>query len=416
MTLYSLTFVLAFLPLSAAFYRVLPQKLRVSALCAVNLLFYFFACGNSFFILPLLSAAVYFISMFNGKAYVLCLALLVPLRLCGIYEIGISFFILRAAAYAFDGVREKNFFKVFAFLMFFPAVHAGPIARYNDFCVGFSKRADDRDTAQGIIRFLGGGVKKLFLADSLYALFSSMHSGATSLSATLALFAYALYIYFDFSGCADMAIGAAKVFGFALPENFDMPYMSRSVCEFFRRWHMSFANLLRDLIYIPLGGNRHGKARTLFSMFAVWILSALWHGFALPFLLWGIFLFSVCAAEKNILPKRFKIGRLCTTAVVLLSWVLFFSPTVKDAYMFYARLFCLDNILLYTRADVYYLLHNAPLMLVGMFFATPIPQRLFDALCKRMSGALYITAIPLALIMLSCILASGHIPFLYASF
>lgn len=416
MTLYSLSFIAAFLPFSAAAYRAVPKKLRAAALSVISLVFYLLASGKHFYLLPLLCVAVHGLSRLGKKGFYVCLLMLAVLRLLGISEIGISFFILRAAAYIYDGKREKNFFKLFAFLMFFPCVHAGPIARYGDFSDGFERPFDYSKAARGICLFLYGAFKKLFFADALYTAFDLFWAGGTSLSAALALFAYAMYIYFDFSGCSDMAIGIAAVFGFDIPKNFDFPYMSRSVGEFFRRWHMSLGRWLFDYVYVPLGGSKNGKARMILSQAAVWLVSALWHGSTLSYLIWGAYFFVICTAEKLILPKGFKIGRLCTFVLVLFGWVLFFSKTPADALLFFRRLFCLDNTLLYCRADIYNAIHNVPFFLLSALFAAPLPRKAFSFLYRRAKTIVYFAALPMFLLILSCLAAGGHIPFLYATF
>ena len=416
MTLYSIVFLTAFLPLGAAAYRVTPQKLRAAVLSLLSLAFYMLAAGRYFFLLPLLSLAVYGLSFIGKKGFYICLGLFVPLRLFGIYDVGISFFILRAASYIYDGKCEKNFFKVFSYLMFFPCVHAGPIARYQGFEKGYHRTADFTMMSRGICLVLYGAFKKLFFADALYTAFDMFHLGGTTLSAALALFAYAMYIYFDFSGCSDMAVGVAAVLGFDLPKNFDFPYMSRSVSEFFRRWHITLGHWLFDYVYLPLGGSKNGKARMIFAQLAVWIFSALWHGVTLSYLLWGVYFFVICTLEKLVLPKNFKIGRLCTFTLVLFGWVIFFSKTPADAVSFFGRLFCLGDTLLYCRADLYNSIRYAPFLLLAALFATPLPRMALTKLYEHARALLYLAAAPLVLIVLSCIAGGGHIPFLYASF
>ncbi|MBQ8837370.1 MAG: MBOAT family protein [Clostridia bacterium] len=416
MTLYSPVFILAFLPTSAVIYRTVPKNFRPQALAAMSLAFYILAAGEHFYLLPILAILVYLLSFAGKKGFFVCLFMFVPLRLFGISALGVSFFILRAAAYIYDGKRERNFFKVFAHLLFFPCVHAGPLASYKDFESGLSRYADFAQMSRGICMALYGAFKKLFFADALYVTFDKFFVGGTSLSAFLALIAYALYIYFDFSGCSDMAVGIASVLGFDLPKNFDFPYMSRSVSEFFRRWHITLGRWLFKYIYIPLGGSKKGSVRAVLSLGAVWLASALWHGTRLSYLVWGMYFFVIAIAEKLILPKGFKIGRLCTFCLVLFGWVFFFSDTPAAAFAFFTRLFCLGETLLYCRADIYNAIRNVPFILLAALFATPLPRRLLNMLYSRARVALYILALPLFCLILSCLVSSGHIPFLYASF
>ncbi len=412
MTLYSLTFIFAFFPLSAFAYRTVRGAARQALLAALCLAFYILVAKEHFYILPILAVIVYFISFLGKAGAYICIAMLFLLRAVGIYEVGISFFILRAAAYIYDGVREKNILKVFSYLVFFPCVHAGPLMRYSDFARGFESTPDYAHGSRGICLFLYGAFKKLFFADGLYLIFSSAHSGTTAISALSALFSYAMYVYFDFCGCSDMARGIGYVFGFDVPKNFDFPYMSRTVSEFFRRWHITLGRWLRDYIYIPLGGSKRGKLRTVFSLLAVWLFSSLWHGTSLSYLVWGMYFFIICLLEKLILPENFKFGMPCTFLLVLFGWVFFFSDTPLSAVAFFTRLFCLGDTLMYSRADIYNLLHNAPFMLVCALFATPLPHRMLS----RMGSAVYIAAAPLFLFVISCLAAGSHMPFLYAAF
>ena len=179
---------------------------------------------------------------------------------------------------------------------------------------------------------------------------------------------------------------------------------------------MSLGRWLFDYVYIPLAGSKNGKARTLVSLLAVWLVSALWHGSTYSYLIWGAYFFIICAAEKLILPKGFKIGRFCTFTLVLFGWVLFFSKTPSDALSFFTRLFSLGDTLLYCRADIYNVLRYTPFLLLSAFFASPLPRAFAADLYRRARPLAYFAALPLFLLILSCILAGEHIPFLYASF
>jgi len=414
LTLYSPFFLMLFLPASAAIYNVIPKRVKTAVLCVFNILFCAFAAGRYFFVLPLLAVAAYLLS-FAGKggAYV-CMALLPLLRFCGVNAFGVSFFILRAAGYIYDGKCEKSFFKVFAFLTFFPCVAAGPLAKYADIEKGFDSTADYAKISRGILLVLSGALKKLFFADALFAAFDIFFSGATSLSAVFALVSYSLYIYFDFSGCSDMARGIAWMLGFEVPKNFDFPYMSKSISEFFRRWHITLGRWLFEYVYLPLGGKRHGKVRMVVSLFFVWLISALWHGFCSSYLVWGAYFFLISLLEKMFFKTG--IGRLGTVLLVLFGWVFFFSKTPMDAAAFFCRLFSLGDTLLYSRADIYNSLRHAPFLLLAAVCATPLLHRALCAVYQKVRIAVYICA-PLAFVLvLSCLAIGGHKPFLYATF
>ena len=414
LTLYSPLFLLSFLPVSATVYNRLPKRAKTVALCVLNVLFYAFAAGKYFIVLPLLALVVYPLSFIGKKGAYICLALLPVLRILGVGALGTSFFILRAAGYIYDGNREKNFLKVFAFLTFFPCVHAGPLAKYSDAQKDFERDRDYSRVSRGILLVLAGALKKLFFADALFASFEQFFAGATSLSALLALLSYSLYIYFDFSGCSDMARGVALMFGFGIPKNFDFPYMSKSVGEFFRRWHITLGRWLFDYVYLPLGGSRHGKTRTAGSLFAVWLASALWHGFTSAYLAWGVYFFLICTFEKLILKKS--IGRLSTLLLVLFGWVFFFSENVSQAAAFFCRLFALGDTLLYCRGDIYNCLRSAPFMLLAAACATPLFHNIFCAAYQKARFAVYVCAPIAVVLILSCLALGGHKPFLYATF
>ncbi len=416
MTLYSPFFLFAFLPFSAAVYNALPTALRKTAMCIINLAFYAFAAGRFFYVLPCLTLVSYVLSFLGKKAFFIILALLPVMRMCGICTVGVSFFILRAAAYFYDDYHEKNLLSFFAFLMFFPLVHAGPLASYDTFRGGFERGTDYRRISRGICLTLSGAAKKLFFADSLYQSFDLFFGGTTSLSALFALFSYALYIYFDFSGCSDMARGIAAMFGFDIPLNFDFPYMSKSVSEFFRRWHMTLGRWLFKYVYLPLGGSKNGKGRMVLSLLATWLVSALWHGSTFSYLLWGVYFFLICTAEKLIFDGKKGFGRATTIMLVLFGWVLFFSKTPADAYSFFYRLFSLGNTLLYCRGDIYNCLRQMPFLLVSLVCATPLLHRAACMLYQRMRPVAYIAALPVLALVLSCLAAGGHMPFLYATF
>lgn len=414
MTLYSPFFLFAFLPISAAVYNALPRTAKTAALSVISLAFYIFAAGRYFFVLPILSFAAYALSFVGKKGFYICLALLPALRLCGVCTAGVSFFILRASAYIYDGHREKNFLKVFTFLMFFPCLHSGPLARYGAMQSSFEKSVDYSRISRGILLTLLGALKKLFFADSLFAAFDIFVNGTTSLSALFALVSYALYIYFDFSGCSDMARGIALMFGFDIPKNFDFPYMSKSVGEFFRRWHITLGRWLFDYVYLPLGGSKRGKMRTVVSLLCVWTVSALWHGFTFSYLVWGVYFFLICTVEKLLLKKG--TGHFTTLLLVLFGWVIFFSKTPADALAFFSRLFALGNTLLYSRADMYNCLRYAPFILLSALCATPLLHGALCALYKKARSLIYLAAPIAFLLVLSCLAVGGHMPFLYASF
>ena len=253
-----------------------------------------------------------------------------------VLPIGISFYTFQAMSYTIDVYRRevkanKNPFNVLLYVSMFPQLVAGPIVRYKTVAEEIEKRKVTLDDfTLGLERFIFGLAKKLIIANTTGKLADNIFEAevlATPL-AWLGAISYALQIYFDFSAYSDMAIGLGKMFGFNFEENFNYPYISKSVTEFWRRWHISLSTWFRDYVYIPLGGNRKGIKRQIFNLFIVWSLTGIWHGAATNFLLWGLYYFIFLVLEKFVLKKFLDklpkwIGHVYTLFVVLIGWVLF---------------------------------------------------------------------------------------------
>ena len=258
--------------------------------------------------------------------------------------IGISFFTFQAMSYVIDiyredVMREKNYFNVLLYISFFPQLIAGPIVKYHDIDQQIRERRQTfRESAYGLRRFFVGLAKKVLLADQFAlvcdALYSSPIEDLNILSAWLAAFAYMLQIYFDFSGYSDMAIGLGHIFGFTFKENFNYPYKSKSIKEFWRRWHISLSTWFLEYVYIPLGGNRKGRLRTCLNKVTVFFLCGLWHGASWTFVVWGLYHGLFLLIEEYIpairkLPSFF--GHLYAMLVVIFGWVLFRAETFSQA-------------------------------------------------------------------------------------
>jgi len=253
-----------------------------------------------------------------------------------VLPIGISFYTFQAMSYVIDVYRReakanKNPFNVLLYVSMFPQLVAGPIVRYKTVAEEIQKRKVTLDEfTLGLERFIFGLAKKLVIANNTGKLADVIFEAevlATPL-AWLGAIAYALQIYFDFSAYSDMAIGLGKMFGFNFEENFNYPYISKSVTEFWRRWHISLSTWFRDYVYIPLGGNRKGVKRQILNLFIVWSLTGIWHGAAMNFLLWGLYYFVFLILEKFVLKKVLDklpkwVGHVYTLVVVLIGWVLF---------------------------------------------------------------------------------------------
>ncbi|SFM43247.1 MBOAT family O-acyltransferase [Marinobacter pelagius] len=276
-----------------------------------------------------------------------------PLELAHIIlPIGISFYIFQAISYVVDVYRgdtepTRRFVDFAAFIALFPQLIAGPVLRYKDLADQFAYRTHTLEKfGEGAIRFMQGFIKKVFIADSIAPLADSAFalSDPSTADAWLGILAYTAQLYFDFSGYSDMAIGLGLMMGFRFVENFNQPYISQSITEFWRRWHISLSSWLRDYLYIPLGGNRGGVVSTYRNLLLTMLLGGLWHGANWTFLLWGAWHGGLLAIERALgvsgAPRSFRISRwLMTFLFVMVGWVTFRASTIGSAFEFYSAMF-----------------------------------------------------------------------------
>lgn len=264
--------------------------------------------------------------------------------------IGISFYTFQLMSYLFDVYRQraqvqKNPFYLGLYTACFPQLIAGPIVRYEKIAASITDRRETfDDVVTGMKRFIYGLGKKVLLSNYVAQIADSMFVRAGSLPAVMAwlgAISYTFQIYFDFSGYSDMAIGLGRMFGFHFDENFDYPYLSKSVTEFWRRWHISLGTWFRDYVYIPLGGNRVKRARHIFNLLFVWLLTGLWHGANWTFLAWGLMYFAFLLLEKvtGLAEKPRIFSRVYTMLVVIFAWVIFRSDSIHDAALFIGNMF-----------------------------------------------------------------------------
>ena len=272
-----------------------------------------------------------------------------------VLPIGISFFTFQAMSYVIDVYQEKvacqkNFLLLALYISLFPQLIAGPIVKYQEIEHQLQYRQESVDSfANGIKRFLYGLAKKVIVANACgkvaEAVFGSEISALGTGVAWLGLLCYTIQIYFDFSGYSDMAIGLGKMFGFNFNENFNYPYTSLSITEFWRRWHISLSSWFKEYVYIPLGGNRKGKWRTLLNLFIVFLLTGIWHGANYTFILWGVFYGIIIVLERLFFKKWLDknpvkpLNWLYTILVVMLLWVFFRASDVEFAFAFIGKLF-----------------------------------------------------------------------------
>ena len=345
--------------------------------------------------------------------------------------IGISFYTFQILSYVVDVRRgdasaQKNPIDLAAYIAMFPQLIAGPIVRYTDVAAQLRTRTHTRaGTAAGTQRFVLGLAKKILIANVLGQLVQQFQTAQDpdTLFHWLYAVGFMLQIYFDFSAYSDMAIGLGAIFGFTFPENFNYPYCSASITEFWRRWHISLGSWFRDYVYIPLGGSRVGKWKLLRNLLLVWAATGLWHGAAWNFVLWGLFYAVLLIAEKfALLPKLQKhpaIGRVYTLLFVLLGFVLFDAPSLSAAASRIAGLFGGAGAGV---ESLYYLRSYAVVLLLAVLGATPLPKRLLARLRKnRVCGVLLDVLEPIVLVALLALCTAYLIdgsfnPFLYFRF
>jgi len=316
--------------------------------------------------------------------------------------IGISFYTFQAMSYVIDVYRgevraEKNPLRTALYVILFPQLIAGPIVRYRDIAADMADRAVTVDRfAEGIRRFLIGLAKKVLLANSLAtaadAIFEIPDGGVTFAVAWLGILCYSLQLYFDFSGYSDMAIGLGAMFGFSFFENFNYPYISRSITEFWRRWHLSLSTWFRDYLYVPLGGNRRGPVRTYFNLLTVFLLCGLWHGASWSFVLWGAFHGALLIAERaglaRVLEHRSPVVRHAYTLVALsFGWVLFRAESPTHAWSYWKAMAGFgpwsadDGVLVFLSSGL------AIALALAVITATPAWERLGEKLRRFTEGS-----------------------------
>lgn len=353
--------------------------------------------------------------------------------------IGISFFTFQAMSYVFDVYRgkgsvQKNPFDVALYIAFFPQLIAGPIVRYETVAreIGCRKETLD-DFAKGIRRFILGLSKKVILSNS-FAILADKAFGCTDFSqlpvllAWLGAVAYTLQIYYDFGGYSDMAIGLGLMFGFHFDENFNYPYISKSVSEFWRRWHISLGSWFRDYVYFPLGGSRvSSKGRLVLNLFVVWFLTGVWHGAAWNFIVWGVMYFALISFEKlSGYPSKFHhtSSKLAYQAFAMLmvvcGWVLFRANGMWNTLGYLGSMFGLTNNTLSSPLSIFLLRDSTAILLLGVIGSTPLFSRAY-ALVKNRFGICVDCGAGLLLggILILCIayaVNTAYDPFIYFNF
>ena len=343
--------------------------------------------------------------------------------------IGISFYTFQTMSYTIDVYRgdarvQKNIVHFGTFVTLFPQLIAGPIIKYKDLDEQLGSRTHCVDRfASGVRRFVVGLSKKLLLANNLGQLWDVFKATTpdelTFLGAWLGIIAFAFQIYFDFSGYSDMAIGLGRMFGFEFMENFNYPYISKSITEFWRRWHISLSTWFREYLYIPLGGNRCSKGRWLLNLLIVWAATGIWHGASWNYLFWGLYFFCLLILEKILLGKWLKrlpaaVQHLYVILLILVSWAIFALEDLSHLGGYLQVMFGLKVAPLMNGQTLYYLRNFLPVLLVAAVGSTPIPSKLWS---RVNSHAVQILVLLLGMIFCTAyVVASTYNPFLYFRF
>lgn len=349
--------------------------------------------------------------------------------------VGISFYTFQTMSYTIDVYLgnvpvQKNIISFGTFVTMFPQLVAGPIVKYGD----IQKQLDNRRESlgmfgEGVEVFISGLAKKVLLANNIGILWSQIKAmpmqELSVVSAWIGIIAFTFQIYFDFSGYSDMAIGLGKMFGFDLMKNFDYPYTSKSVTEFWRRWHISLGSWFREYVYIPLGGNRCKISKQLRNLFVVWFLTGFWHGANWNFILWGLYYGTILTIEKFLLKDWLKkipgfFTHLYTMVIVIIGWVFFECESITQGMKFIKVMFGLGGNAFVDRASVYYIYTNILLFVVLIICSTPILKRAISRIRERMkmAGSMIVPVMYFILIFLSTayLVNESYNPFLYFRF
>ena len=342
-----------------------------------------------------------------------------------VLPIGISFFTFQAMSYVIDVYRQdgevqKNPLNVMLYISFFPQLIAGPIVRYQTRADQIKFRTENIEKfTDGIYRFMLGFFKKVFIANNVALVADDIFSRSeiSVSTAWIGAVAYTLQIFFDFSGYSEMAIGLGKIFGFEFLENFDYPYISKSVTEFWRRWHISLGTWFRDYVYFPLGGSRVSKPRLVFNLFIVWFLTGLWHGANWTYIFWGIFFFVLLSVEKitGIAKKPNFFGHVYTMLFVIIGWVLFRAENIADAWRYLKTMFGFNHASVFDLQAVSYLQNYGLYILVGIAFCFPIIS-LLKRKINISRNLLFVLAFILFVLSVSFTIKGSYNHFIYFNF
>lgn len=457
-------FLFMFLPLTLAVYYAVPFAFKNTVLFLTGLLFY--AWGEPVYVLiMLLSTAIdycagrlmdRFDSNKNIRKDTLLVSVVMNLSLLGIFKygsffigsvngifgsaipdpglplpIGISFFTFQSMSYTIDLYRrnikvQKNFIDFAAFVTMFPQIVAGPIVRYEDVSAQLAcRRIDLSSMSDGITRFVCGMCKKVLIANSIGALWTDVkaqdYASMPAATAWLGIAAFTLQIYFDFSGYSDMAIGLGKMLGFDFPENFRYPYNSKSIAEFWRRWHITLGDWFKSYVYFPLGGSRGSTAATIRNTLIVWLLTGLWHGASWNFILWGLYYGVLIILEKFVFRRLLErtpsaLRHILTMLAVVFGWVIFEITSPASELEFVKAMLGFGGS--FANSFTLNALHNyAVTFIAAIAISTGIPLKICKKLPEKRADTLSLVGEAAGMTAcIACLVDSGYNPFLYFNF
>ena len=464
----SLTFLFVFLPIVLLIYYISPRPLKNFVILLFSLIFY--AWGEPKFIfLIILSILINYIGALQivknssdteKRKFIFITLLLIDISILFFFKyygfiissigslfgidlvirdiplpLGISFYTFQQISYIIDVYTkktkvQKNLINFAAYITMFPQLIAGPIVKYNDIESQLKNRNENlTQFSSGVHRFIIGLGKKVLLANSIGALWSEIKviplNEISILTSWIGIIAFALQIYFDFSGYSDMASGLAKMFGFEFLENFNYPYISKSVTEFWRRWHISVGTWFREYLYIPLGGNKKGNLIQIRNLFVVWFTTGLWHGASFNFIAWGIYFGVILFIEKiifkNILNKLPSfLCHIYTLILVLIGWVIFDMNTLSSAMEYISIMFGLSNNLVVDKLSLFILSNNIVILLIGIICSTTLLPNVFKKLrCSLKKSNIFIIIsmyLIIFILSISYLVGESFNPFLYFRF
>ncbi|MCI8497470.1 MAG: MBOAT family protein [Clostridiales bacterium] len=461
----SLLFLFLYLPIVLGIYYITPRKFRNLFLFVVNLIFY--GWGEPVFVLIMIFSTIsdyihgWLIDKYRAnkkvaKALVVS-AVVINLSLLGFFKyagffasivksipifssitipqiplpIGISFYTFQTMSYSIDVYRgdapvQKNIISFGTYVALFPQLIAGPIVRYKDVAYQLDHRRETLSQfAQGVRLFLVGLAKKVLIANQMGLLWDNLRATSAEngvLGCWIGIIAFSFQIYFDFSGYSDMARGLGNMLGFEFLKNFDYPYISKSITEFWRRWHISLGTWFREYVYIPLGGNRRGKARLFLNLFVVWFLTGLWHGASWNFVLWGLYFGVILVIEKFFLLKYLQktpawVQHLYSLLLIVLGWVIFYFEDTSALFEYFGLLFHPAGGLI--GRDAFALIVSyLPLLIAAGIASVPLASKLWTKIQQTRWAWAAETVLSAACLLLctASLVSQSYNPFLYFRF